>query len=108
MTLREKQAHFTINIAYLIIWSYNQGYELTVGDCYRDIRCEYGHPKSLHRQRLAIDLNLFKDGAYLTNTEDYKPLGDYWKSLHALNRWGGDFKNNPDGNHFSVEHEGMR
>jgi len=54
---------------------------------------------------LAVDLELFKDGAYLTKTEDHKALGEYWKTLHELCRWGGDFD---DGNHYSLTHGGMK
>ena len=76
-------------IAELILWAYDQGYEITFGDAYRDPRLHgslgekkgYGHPKSNHKQRLAIDLNLFKDGIYLTSTEDHKPMGEKWASM---------------------------
>ena len=65
----------------------------------------YSSANSVHKQRLAIDLNLFKGGVYQTSTEAHKPLGEYWKSLHPLCRWGGDFST-PDGNHYSMAHEG--
>lgn len=65
-----------------------------------------GIPNSAHGNSLAADLRLFKDGVYLTNSEDYRFLGDKWKSLHRLNRWGGDFPG--DGNHFSMEHGGVK
>lgn len=89
------------------------GYEVTLGDAYRDPRLHgshgekkgYGHRKSCHKLRLAIDLNLFLDGEYLTETEDHEKLGEWWESLHPLCRWGGRFSN-PDGNHYSLEHNG--
>lgn len=56
---------------------------------------------SLHEIGLAADLNLFKEGKFLANAEDHKPLGDYWKSLHPLARWGGDFQSR-DANHYSL------
>lgn len=56
---------------------------------------------SLHELGLAVDLNLFKDGKFLDSFLDHKPLGDYWKSLHPLARWGGDFKSR-DANHYSL------
>lgn len=88
------------------------GYEVTLGDAYRDprlhgaigIKMGYGHSKSCHKLRLAIDLNLFKDGAYLEGTENYRELGEWWEKQHSSARWGGRFK---DGNHFSFEHQGM-
>jgi hypothetical protein len=51
---------------------------------------------SFHYMRLAIDLNLFWKGTYLTETADYEVLGEYWESLGGT--WGGRFD---DGNHFS-------
>lgn len=63
---------------------------------------------SLHELGLAVDLNLFKDGKFLANSADHKPLGDFWKSLHPLARWGGDFKPNPDGNHYSMMWQGKQ
>jgi len=90
-------------IGKLIRFAYQEGYELSFGDAYRDPRCPYGHKKSLHRLRLAVDFNLFSDGEYLTETEDHKPLGEYWESMGGT--WGGRFG---DGNHYSLEHEGMK
>lgn len=55
-------------------------------------------PKSYHYFRLAADLNLFRDGEYLTHTEDHRPLGERWIELGGT--WGGNFKR-PDGNHYS-------
>ena len=97
----------------LLLYVHERGYEATLGDAYRDPRAfgkkgvegPYGHPKSAHKMRLAIDLNLFRDGIYLTSTEDYLPIGTYWKSLHPLCRSGIDFD---DGNHFSIIYAGMK
>lgn len=61
---------------------------------------------SLHELGLAVDLNLFKDGKFLDSSADHRPLGEYWKSLHPLARWGGDFKPSPDGNHYSLTYGG--
>jgi hypothetical protein len=60
---------------------------------------------SLHRDALAIDLNLFKDGKYLAGNEDHRPFGEWWCQQHELCRWGGNFK---DGNHYSVTHNGRQ
>jgi hypothetical protein len=94
-TLREKQSRFALMASHLIMWAFANGFEVTFGDAYRAPTCIHGHKSSLHRKRLAIDLNLFKDGNYLTETEDYEPLGIYWESLGGY--WGGRFN---DGNHF--------
>ena len=60
---------------------------------------------SLHLVSLAIDLNLFQSGKWLQMSSDHRPLGEFWKSLHPLCRWGGDFTK-PDGGHYSITHEG--
>ncbi len=105
MTLRQKRVLFTRLIAELTLWIFEQGYEVAYG---RD--GEKHMAGSLHYQGLAKDLILYKDGEYLTMTEDYKFAGEKWKSMHDLCRWGGDFKRGgrpyPDGNHFSVTYEG--
>ena len=95
MSLREKQSKFAKKVALLILHAYELGYEVTLGDAY----ATRGHSSnSFHYKRLAIDINLFKDGIYLEKTEDHKSLGDYWKSIGGT--WGGDFKHK-DGNHYS-------
>lgn len=111
MTLREKQSKFARMVAQLIEKAFELGYEVTLGDAYRDPRLHgaigvkkgYGHPKSCHKLRLAIDLNLFKNGQFLVTTEDHRPLGEWWESIGGT--WGGRFN---DANHYSLEHEGMR
>lgn len=105
MTLGQKQREFTLDISKLIAWAYRHGYELTFGDAKRPANCPYGRKTSLHKSRLAIDLNLFKDGVYLTQTSHHTPLGEYWESLRPENSWGGRFM---DGNHYSRRHNGRR
>lgn len=103
MSLRSKQSKFTHMVALLILHAEQLGYELTFGDCYRDPRCGYGNQNSNHKLRLAVDFNLFKDGVYLSHTEDHRPLGEYWESIGGT--WGGRFE---DGNHYSLEHNGIK
>lgn len=67
-----------------------------------------GIKNSVHQLGLAVDLNLFKDGVYLQTSEDHATLGAFWKTLHPLARWGGDFRPNPDGNHYSFEYNGVK
>jgi hypothetical protein len=101
-TLRQKQSRFVRMVGLLIDYAYLQGFELTFGDAY----ALTGHKEnSLHGKRLAIDLNLFRNGEYLTTTEAHLPLGEFWERLGGT--WGGRFSN-PDGNHYSLEHEGVR
>lgn len=114
MTLREQQSLFVLLVAKLIYFARASGYELTFGETYRTKeQAEWnaahgsGITNSLHCQRLAVDFNLFKGGEILTTVENYRPLGNYWKGLHALCRWGGDFSK-PDADHFSMEWQGVR
>lgn len=115
MNLLEQQSLFVKLVGQLIAWTYSQpGLTLTFGECYRtpeqaalNAKNGKGISNSLHTQRLAIDLQLFKDGKYIDKSNLYEPLGTYWKSLHPLCRWGGDFSK-PDGNHFSMEWQGVR
>lgn len=64
-----------------------------------------GVRNSTHTLQLAIDLNLFKDGKYLSQTEDHRKFGELWESYDADCRWGGRFR---DGNHYSIEHQGVK
>lgn len=112
MTLREKQSLFVVLVARLIQHATSLDFELTFGDTYRSpeeaarlAKLGKGIAKSLHTQRLAIDLNLFKDGRYLSSSEAHRPLGEWWEQQHALCAWGGRFG---DGNHYSVAHGGRK
>lgn len=113
MTLGQKQRLFVKLVGDLIDFAYTRGYEFSFGDAYRDPRLHgqigtkigYGHRNSNHKQRLAIDLNLFKEGEFLTSDKDHEPLGIYWESLHPDCSWGGHFQ---DSNHYSMKHNGMR
>jgi hypothetical protein len=73
-----------------------------------------GVKKSTHCSFLAADLLLDTQldnsttWVWQRDSEAYKFLGDYWKTLHPLARWGGDFRPSRDGNHFSFEHQGVR
>ena len=112
MTLRQKQSLFVTLVAELIRHASMHGYELTFGECYRSpeeaerlANAGKGIRRSLHTQRLAIDLNLFVGGKYMSSTEAHRPLGEWWEQQHPLCRWGGRFS---DGNHYSMEHEGRK
>lgn len=114
-TLGQLQRRFLPLVAKLIDFTYAQGYELTAGECYRSpeqaaLNAQHGSgiANSLHTLRLAIDMQLFKEGTYLTDSEQYRWLGEYWKTLDPLCCWGGDFKTRPDGNHFSMTWGGVR
>lgn len=113
MTLGQHQRKFTLMIAQLVIFAYSKGYEMSFGDAYRDPRVfgdvgekeGYGRANSLHKLRLAVDFNLFKDGKFLQTTEDHKEIGEFWESLGGS--WGGRFSSG-DGNHYSLKYRGLR
>lgn len=97
MTLRKKQSKFAHMVALLILTAEDLGYEVTIGHVLRCQDCKVGAKNSFHKKSLAIDLNLFKDGEYLTKTEDHERLGWYWEKLGGS--WGGRWN---DGNHYSL------
>ena len=112
MTLGEKQRKFTRMVAELVLWAYEHGFELSWGEAYRtpeqaawNVRNGSGIANSLHTKRLAVDLNLFIDGQYQPSSAAYLPLGEKWESMGGV--WGGRFLR-ADGNHFSLEHEGVK
>jgi len=104
-SLRQKQSRFARMTAQLINHATLLGYEITFAEAYRspEEAARRGFAQSLHCKRLAIDLNLFKNGVYLTRTDQHEPLGIYWESIGGT--WGGRFN---DGNHYSLEHEGIK
>ena len=110
--IESKQQQFVQMVGRLIFWAYDNGYELSFGEAYRtpeqaarDAQTNKGIFHSLHTLRLAVDFNLFVNGEYQWKSEMYQPLGEYWESIGGS--WGGRFSK-PDGNHFSLEHEGVR
>ena len=107
MTLGEKQRKFTLMLGRLYIYADSLGYGLTLGRGAVSIeanKADGGIDDSCHLYRLAQDLNLFApDGTYLTTTKDHEPLGAYWEAMGGS--WGGRFN---DGNHYSLEHNGIR
>lgn len=104
----DRQFTFSRMLGLFFFWMAEQGYTWTMGDCWRstdELLCPHcatgvtyqellrynGRSKTLkskHSDRLAVDINLFKDGK-LAKGEAYQPLGEKWKALGG--RWGGDF-----------------
>lgn len=113
MSLRKKQTKFARLVPRLIDKAFEMGYEVTIGDVFRDPRVHgplgvkqgYGHRNSAHKKKMAIDLNLYKDGKYLDQTEDHRLLGEWWEKQDPDCRWGGRFS---DGNHYSFEDMGTK
>lgn len=113
MGLGEQQRKFTYAIATLIRFAYDElGVELTLGDAYRDPRVHgergekkgYGSASSNHKNRLALDLNLFVNEEYIKSSAHI-----VWKKLHIVwEQLGGAPAITNDANHFSFEWEGHR
>jgi hypothetical protein len=119
MTLRQKQSEFARHLSRLVFMIYSAGYEVTFGDVYRSpeeqARLHKLNPKgaappgrSCHELKLAADLNLFKNGVYLSSTESHRAFGEWWESQSTSEYtcvWGGRFG---DGNHYSIAHGGRK
>ncbi len=104
--LGDRQKLFARLLPRLLYRAHALGFEVVIGDAHRSIEeaTRLGFPNSNHTRCLAIDLNLFKDGKYLTETEDHRELGTWWEKQDLYARWGGHFN---DGNHYSLEWKGV-
>lgn len=112
MTLHDAQSLHVQLVAKLITFTYAAGFTLSWGEAYRtaqqaewDAEHHTGIVNSVHCDRLAVDLMLFKDGVYLSDATSYQFMGEYWESLDPQCRWGGRFKI-VDGDHFSLAYQG--
>jgi hypothetical protein len=120
MSLVNLQIAFAQNVARLILHIAEMGYSCTLGEAWRTseqaaiyAKKKIGILNSLHRERLAIDLNIFKGNEYLTDGQKFREIGKFWCSLDPRNRWGGDWDgdgvqdpSDRDGNHFEMRKEG--
>lgn len=107
------QSKFAFNAARFLLWLEAQGYQVGLGEAWRtpeqaQIYADTGKgiANSLHRDRMAIDLIIRRNGQEV-GPEDYKRCGEAWKAFDPLNRWGGDFKRY-DGQHFSQTYQGRQ
>lgn len=111
LSLINKQKLFNYCLMILFSEIYECNYSVTLGEAYRTeeqskiyAKNGKGIVNSNHRNRLAIDLNLFdENGNYLKNSCDYELFGKFWENLGGC--WGGRFN---DGNHFSFSHNGVK
>jgi len=115
MNLGKRQRIFSLRLAQLVVWAYDQGYEFSQGDGYRDPRAfgvigesgPYGAKNSNHKLRLAHDLNLFIDGEYIRDGKHpaWAEIGEHWEkiAMDINGRWGGRYG---DANHLeATEHD---
>jgi hypothetical protein len=97
-SLSDKQWEFAQALQKLLAWAARQpGYKVTLA-CARCAKPGHHTTNSFHYKGLAIDLNLFIDGAYQRTTKAHDKMGRKWRSLGGT--WGGDFEKK-DGNHYS-------
>lgn len=110
------QEEFAQAAAKLIQKAAELGYTVTLGEAWRtpeqaqwNADHHLGVAHSLHMERLAIDLNVFKDGVYQADDSSgaYSALGAWWKGQGAAYRWGGDFQL-VDLDHYSISPDGVR
>lgn len=119
MTLTEQRILFSALLGRLLTWARDvSGIQVAVDEVKRgaqqaawNAQHGCGVADSLHCLGLAADLLCYREvqGAYVylhQGTEpEYKLLGDQWKRLHGLARWGGDFSH-PDWDHYSLTYQG--
>ena len=121
MSRMEEQWAFLQDLAVLIQYIRDVGYKAVGGELMRsreeqqrkyDTGVSKALPgESMHQFLRAIDIEFFEaDGRWMkvpTNKDAQKEMkeklqiyGDFWEALNKKNRWGGNFKNLFDPNHF--------
>lgn len=116
MSLSTLQFEFSQSMAKLVQKARELGYDVSLGEAWRTPEqakwnAEHGTgvEHSLHEERLAIDLNLFFEGHYITTDRGHRELGAWWKTLGPNYRWGGDIKHpRADPNHYSLSPDGVQ
>jgi hypothetical protein len=108
--LLEAQKEFAQDAARLVLRAAELGLAVTLGEVLRprdlqNLYIQTGRswaPNSRHLDKLAIDLQLFRGDKYLTDEEEYAPLGTWWEELRpGLNKWGASSgRPRKDANHF--------
>lgn len=108
--LSDAQQEFAHDVALLILEAERLGLGVTFGEAWRNPTLQPYYVEaglswtlnSRHAERLAVDLNLFRAGEYLTDEREYQALGEFWEGLRpGLNQWGvGNATPRKDANHF--------
>lgn len=112
MNLGQRQELLARLLPRLIDAMFAAGYAVRLGEAHRPPETAAAYAKagkgitnSLHCDKLAVDLHLFRDGAYLSSGAEHRPFGELWESLDPMCRWGGRFN---DSNHYSVTWQGRK
>jgi hypothetical protein len=97
MTLGQKQEEFALMLGRLIVWAYEHGHKIRMGDVF----AKSGHKEnSNHYLKLAADLLVYKPGEAQQDEEAHRQMHDYWDSLGGAPRIANDM------NHYSVKWNG--
>lgn len=99
LTLGQNQEVFAVQAAQLILKAAEMGFGVRLGEALRTpeqqkLYFNSGASKTMnsqHLKKLAIDLNLIKDGRLATAAE-IRPLGKWWEDQDISNRWGGSWR----------------
>jgi len=112
--MSKAQEEFAQAAAKLIQQAVVMGYTVTLGEAWRtpqqaqwNAQHGTGIAHSLHTDRVAIDLDFFKDGVWVTDGSKLADIGAWWEAQGTNYCWGGRFKHLPDGNHFSISPDGV-
>ena len=100
-----EQAAFLLDVSKLIQFATEKGFVVTGGELWRTPEQQQVYVKtgrsqtmrSRHLERMAIDLNFFKDGKLTYETEE---VGRFWESLSEKNSAGMFWKSFKDAPHF--------
>lgn len=105
MSRVDAQAAFLLDVCKLVQFATERGFVVTGGELFRTpeqqkIYYETGRSKTMrskHLERLAIDLNFFKDGKLTYETAD---IGRFWEGLSPKNSAGMFWSSFKDAPHF--------
>ena len=107
MSMVDEQFAFLLDVAKTIQYAASLGLKVTAGEMYRTpeqqaIYVKTGRSKTLkskHLERLAVDLNYFKDGKLTYTGQEVEAVGRYWESLCSKNSAGMFWKSFKDSPH---------
>lgn len=99
LTLGQEQEAFSVQVAQLIQKAVELGFTVRLGEALRTaeqqaLYFKAGKTKTMesnHLRKLAIDLNLIRDGQLATAAQIHT-LGKWWEDQEPRNRWGGSWR----------------
>lgn len=105
MSLGQLQEEFSVKFARLVLYAHQHGYGVRTKHVMRCRNCRVGKAKSVHKDSLAADIRLTKEGKLVENVNDnweadYNFLHDLWDKLGGAPRIANDL------GHFSFKYQG--